>query len=73
MKTDEFSIKKLAEDFEYGERNKNPNVGIEKQYNDIKLHDMQNKKHDFKINIIQLLFVGRIESFDSCQMFKLNF
>ena len=35
LKSDEFSIERLAENFEYGERNKNLNEAIEKQYDEI--------------------------------------
>ena len=41
MKSDEFSIKRLAENFEFGERNKNLNEAIEKQYDEISTDNLQ--------------------------------
>ena len=43
IKSDELSINRLAENFEYGERKKNLNKAIEKQYNDILQDDFQRR------------------------------
>ena len=41
LKSDEFSIKKLAENFKYEERNKNRNEAIEKKYDEISTDNLQ--------------------------------
>ena len=43
IKSDELSIKRLTDNFEYGDRNKNLNEAIEKQYNDILQDDLQRR------------------------------
>ena len=44
MKSDEFSIKRLAENFEYGEKNKNLNEAIQNEYNGISTDNLQDAR-----------------------------
>ena len=41
LKSDEFSLKRLGENFEYGETNKNLNEAIGKQYDEISTDNLQ--------------------------------